>query len=570
MNPHRPCIALLALAFGMQACDGRESESTAERGATSAVGPAGGVEEEAAWFTETAKESGLDFRHRSGQGEVLLIPEIMCGGVALIDVEGDGDLDVYLVQGGRIGGSSGPDVTNRLYENDGRGNFRDITERSGSGDARYGIGVASGDHDGDGDPDLLVTNLGRNTMFRNEGDGIFTDVTESTGLAAEEFSSSASFFDMDGDGDLDLYVCNYLEWSPETEIECRNTLGQPDYCAPATYSAPASDRLYRNRGDGVFEDVSLASGIAAKPGTGLGVAAADFDGDGRLDLFVANDGMPDLLWMNQGDGTFIDEAARSGCALDSSGVAKAGMGVAIEDLEADGDQDLLVCNLWRETDSLFLNDGKGRFVDATARRGLAGIPKTFTRFGLGFRDFDQDGYLDLFQANGRVAVLASRHGGGGRYDEPNLVFRGSETRFKEVRPRGGTADLLVGTSRGAAFGDLDDDGDVDVVVVNRDGSCHLLRNDVVSPGHWIGIRVLDATGGDAIGAMVEVVAGDRRWRRQVRTDGSYLSASDPRVHVGIGSANEVDPIRVTWPDGTVSSHESNGVDRLVTIRRGLD
>ncbi|MEE2907930.1 MAG: CRTAC1 family protein [Planctomycetota bacterium] len=560
----RSCYSsgLLACALLMSACGGGDDATP-----STSKGTAQGKTASETWFSDQVNASGITFTHVSGHEDDFYIPEIMAGGVALFDMDSDGDLDVYFVQGGSlIDPASNP--PNQLYENMGDGRFQDVTEASGTGDRGYGIGVATGDYNNDGHIDLLVTNVGRNTLYRNDGSGTFTDVSEKAGLDAEAYSASASFFDADQDGDLDLYVCNYLvNWTPERELECKNTLNQRDYCAPTAYKAPAPDHFYRNDGNGQFTDMSSESGIAAVPGTGLGVVAADFTGNGQLDVFVANDGMADRLWVRQPDGTYQDQALVAGCAMDMSGKAKAGMGVSVADLDEDQDQDLIVCNLWRETDSLYLNDGRGMFQDATIRTGLAATPKTFTRFGLGFVDFDNDGYLDLYEANGRVARLARNHADD-HYAEPNILFRGEAgPRFVEVMPRGGTSEPLISTSRGAAFGDLDNDGRLDIIVINRDAQPHVLRNVVTDAGNWSQVRVLDKNGRDALGARVHVTTGDRTLTRQVRTDGSYCAANDPRIHVGLGSAQTVDDVSVTWPDGTQQSFGPQPVNTILELRR---
>ena len=563
MNPSRASL-LLALSIFNTVLPGCGDESLSPSTATKEDVSTNTAS--APWFKDTIETSGIDFIHDSGSNGLFRIPEIMCGGVALLDVDDDGDLDAYLVQSGPSADPSVPGGPNQLYLNHGDGTFQNVTsDRGDVGDARYGIGVTTADYDLDGDLDLFVTNLGRNTLLQNDGSGHFTDVTSAAGLLDEEFSASATFFDADGDNDLDLYVCNYLVWSPDTEIECKNTLGQPDYCAPMAYSAPAADRLYRNEGNGTFQDISEIAGITSAPGTGLGVAAADFDQDGRNDLFVANDGMPDRLWMNQGGGVFKDLALISGCAMDSSGKAKAGMGVCIEDVDDNGYMDILVCNLWRETDSLFINDGKGRFTDITTRAGLAGTPKTYTRFGIGLHDFNHDGHLDLFEANGRVANLATRHGDASPYDEPNLVFRGSNTRFIEVKPRGATTTPLYATSRGAAFGDINGDGATDVVVINRDAPPHVLMNVSPKEGHWLRVEPLDQSGGPAIGAIIKVTHGDRTLTRQIRTDGSYLSANDPRAHFGLHPGAISTTVSVQWPDGNTLTLDQVELNRALLL-----
>jgi len=519
------------------------------------------------WFEDRADASGVDFIHQSGHQTEFYSPEIVAGGLALLDVDGDGLLDIYLVQSGQIRATADEGPGNQLYHNRGDGSFEDWTASSGADDRGYGMGAASGDFDNDGVMDIYVTNVGPNVLFKGNGDGTFIDVTEKAGVGDSGFGSSAAFVDFDHDGDLDLYVANYLDWSVETERECANSAGQRDYCAPGVYNAPSIDVLYRNRGDGTFEDITEAAGIAAAFGTGLGVACGDFTGNGWEDVFVANDGRPDQLWVNLGTGKFEDRGLRLGCALDNNGVAKAGMGVAAADIDDDGDLDLLVSNLRRESDSLFINQGT-HFQDATAVSGLGLIGRAFTRFGTGWADFDNDGVLDLYQANGRVVTDVDGHRSSDPFAEPNLVYRGIRGgRFEELAQRGGTENALIHTSRGAAFGDLDNDGGIDVVVMNRDGAPYLLYNTVGGAGHWLTVRVLDDHGRDAIGASVTIELDGRRVRRDVRTAYSYCAASDPRVHFGLGARTSVPKLVVRWVDGLETTHPVPGVDRILEIRR---
>jgi len=518
------------------------------------------------WFEEVSAASGVGFRCESGHRDALLFPEIILGGCALFDMDGDEDLDLYLVQGGRVDAPD-PSTPNRLYRNDGGLRFTDVTEGSGAEDPRYGVGVAAGDCDGDGDPDLYVTNVGRNTLLRNDGGGKFTDVTERSGTGSAAWGTSTAFLDHDADGDLDLFVVNYVNWSPEGEMDCYNDFGVRDYCLPTNYGAPAGDVLFRNEGDGTFTDVSEAAGLRTAFGNGLGVACADWDGDGRTDVFVANDTMMNQLWLNRGDGTFLDEALLRGCALDEHGKAKAGMGVATADLDGDLDLDLLVVNLAQETDSYFSNDGEF-FSDRTATHGPGAASRPYTRFGVGFADFDNDGTLDLYEANGRVQ-LSAEPPTDDAYAEPNLLLRGTPGGgFETVEPAGGTREPLVATSRGAAFGDLDGDGGVDVVVVNRDGPAHVLRNVVKGRGAWISFRVAERSGGDALGATVTATVDGRRVRRDVASAYSYCAANDPRVHLGLGPASRVTDVRVRWVDGTEESFGDFEAGRAVTLRRG--
>lgn len=496
------------------------------------------------WFVDVAGPAGVQFVLETRIADRPMLPEIVAGGGAAADFDGDGRLDLYLVQATGEGG-------NRLFRNLGDLRFEDASRESGTtDDSRFGMGAATGDFDGDGDVDLYISNLGRDTLLRNDGNLRFVDVTEAAGLGDEGFSAGATFFDADGDGDLDLFVTRYVDWSPETELDCRQPSGSLDYCAPSQYDRPSTDLLYRNDGDGSFTDVSSESGIRSSTGTGLGVVFVDVDDDGRQDLFVANDGMPDHLWMNRGGFRFEESAIRAGCDRDLSGLAKAGMGVAVEDVDDDDDWDILVCNLGGETDSLHINEG-GRFVDGTARAGLGAATRRFTRFGLGLVDFDRDGHLDLFAANGRVGVGNRTYDPSDPYAEPDLLLRGDgKGRFRVVADAG--ADLQnPRTSRGAIFGDFDDDGGVDVVVVDRESPVRLLHN--VSPGNgcWLVVDVRGPLGGAAIGAKVSVEVGDRTIHRTVRTDGSYLSARDPRVHFGLGDLDEVSMIRIRWPDGRI-------------------
>ncbi len=503
----------------------------------------------APWFEEIAQASGLEFTHRSGHaGATFRLPEIMGGGAALFDMDGDGDLDALLVQSGVPGAvDTGP--RHRLFRNDGRGRFTDATAGSGVDVPGYGMGVATGDYDGDGDLDLYLTNLGGNGLLRNDGGGRFTDVTVSAGVGGSGWSTSATFFDADGDGDLDLFVTRYLDWQPARERQCFSLTGVVDYCSPKNYDAPTTDLFFRNDGRGRFTDASAAAGLGAARGNGLGVIVDDVNGDGRPDVFVANDGTPNHLWINDGHGRFVESALRWGVAIDQDGAPKAGMGVHAADPDDDGDNDLLVMNLDTESDSFFRNDGTF-FVDATNAVGLRVASRRYTRFGMAMVDFDNDGRLDLYEANGRVGLQGETFAAD-PYAEPNLLFRGvAGPRFEELSPRGGTVRPLIATSRAAAFGDIDNDGGVDVLVANRDGAPYLLRNVAPSRGHWALLSVRNQKGSDAFGAVLTVAAGGRTWRRDVRSGYSYLAANDPRVHIGLGGATVIDQVDVRWPDGT--------------------
>ncbi|MFT7167552.1 MAG: hypothetical protein ACI80K_000673 [Paracoccaceae bacterium] len=520
----------------------------------------------APWFTEVAEASGLgEFRHESGADGRFLMPEIMTTGAALVDVNGDGHLDVYLAQAGGVDQPREDRPGNQLYLGDGQGHFRNVSDSSGADDQGYAMGVATGDYDGDGDVDLYVSNLERNALLQNNGSGQFTDVTDASGTGGSSWSASAAFVDADADGDLDLFVTSYIYWAIDGEIDCRSPQGIRTYCSPKSYGAAAPDTYFENQGDGSFLDASERVGLRAEFGNGLGVVCADFDLDGRPEIFVANDGTPNQLWDPQPDGTFKETALITGCAVDVQGAAKAGMGVSVADIDADGDEDLLVVNLSGEDDSFYRNDG-GQFVDRTPARGLAVVSRRRTRFGVALRDFNLDGYLDLFHANGRV-TQPERAVDGDPFAEENVLLQGNATgRFEEVLPRGGVATALAATSRSAAFGDIDGDGDVDILIHNRDAGVHLLRNDIAQPGQAVTFELLTKSGSPAISAAVFVqLPGKGEARYEIRTADSYGAASTPLVHVSAGAATL--SYRVVWADGTAgSAGQATGGDRL-TLRQ---
>jgi hypothetical protein len=536
-----------------------------------------------AWFEDVSETAGPVFEYVSGHRERHLFPEIMGGGAALFDLEGDGDLDVYFVQGGSLY-EDGERPGNRLWRNTGRGQgiaFEDVTEGSGADDAGYGMGVAAGDADGDGDVDLYVTNVGANVLLLNDGgDGAphFTDVTETAGVGDPGWGTSAAFLDYDRDGDLDLYVVNYVVWSRTGDLECFSRSGQPDYCSPVSFNAPQPDVLYRNDGRGAggvprFTDVSVEAGLRTAFGNGLGVAWGDFDGDGWNDVFVANDQTENQFWHNRlgssggfKDRIFEDLAMEVGCAVDENGRAKAGMGTVAGDVDDDGDLDLLVVNLQAQSDSFFRNEG-AYFLDDTPRVGLGTASRPYTRFGVGWIDFDNDGWPDVFEVDGRVTLPEQVAAPGDPFAEVNVLLRGtSEGRFEQVAPAGGTAEPLAATSRAAAFGDLDGDGGIDVVVVNRDARAHVLRNVVPERGHWVRFRVLDRHGSDALGAAVTLMLGERDVRRDVQVAYSYCASNDPRVHFGLGDETIARDVKVRWPDGRVEELGDLEADRDHVIR----
>jgi hypothetical protein len=499
--------------------------------------------------------------------------EIGGSGAALVDYDNDGDLDVYLVQGEMLGDGLPATLPppaapgDRLFRNDPvaasgaptRARFVDVTERAGVRARGYGMGVAAGDIDNDGWVDLYVTNLGPNQMLRNRGDGTFVDVTVASATGDPGWSISAAFVDLDLDGWLDLYVANYTEYRLALDKACYSATGARDYCSPLAYQ-PQPDRLYRNRRDGSFEDVGAAFGIASPARNGLGVATGDFDADGRPDLYVANDQMPNTLWLNRGPGAVSDGALLAGCAVNEVGLAEASMGVAVADFDGDGSDDVFTTHLSGETNTLYLNDGAGFFTDASRPSGLGNPSWMATGFGIGRLDYDLDGRIDLYVANGAVTVIEELARQGSPYPlaQRDQLFRNvGGGRFEETTAVSGAIFDRAEVGRGVAAGDLDLDGDTDLVVINNSGPAWYLDNRLPPTPRlgWLGLRALERPAGrDATGALVSLRAGDLRATRRIATDGSYASSSAPQASfgLGVGAAGTVDAVRVAWPDGGVT------------------
>jgi hypothetical protein len=541
-------------------------------------------------FVDATRQAGIDFVHFNGMSGELYYCEMMGAGVALFDYDADGDLDVYLRQGIMLGpnktlaDASFPPkslpLTDRLYRNDlldisgrqGPLRFTDVTDSSGIAASDYGMGVAAGDFDNDGHVDLYLTNFGRNVLLHNRGDGTFADVTAESGAADPRWSVSAAFLDFDRDGWLDLFVANYTNFTIATHKPCYAPSGARDYCGPQSYD-PVANRLLRNRGDGTFEDVSARAQIVGAYGKALGVSTADFNSDGWIDIYVANDGLPNQLWINQQGAPFKNEALLAGCALNLDGAARAGMGVDAGDFDNDGDEDLFVTNLNTETNTLYVNDGKGWFEDRTTQAGLGAPSLPYTGFGTAWVDFDNDGWLDLMAVNGEVRTIESLARQGDPYPlhQRNQLFRNlGDGRFEEVSASAGAAFELSEVSRGAAFGDVDNDGDTDVVVSNNNGPARLLLNRTDNRKHWLGLRLVDSDGKrDMLGGRATVVRADGpSLMRRARADGSYASANDPRVLVGLGDSTDVVAVRVLWPNGAAESFATVAIDEYTSLIEG--
>lgn len=526
----------------------------------------------AARFTDATAEAGIAFRHVSGAGPKYLLPEVMGGGAAWLDYDGDGRLDAFLVDSGAMAASGGAARApgHRLFRNRGDGRFDDVTAAAFSAPFDgYGMGAAVADYDGDGDADLYLTNLGPNRLYRNDG-GRFVDATAESGTGDPGWSTTAVFFDADGDADLDLFVGNYVAWRETPaflEKACRGFGGARDYCSPQSYAARSYASFFRNLGGGRFRDDSDAAGFRTKPGTALGALAVDFDGDGRRDLYVANDQMPSFAWLNRGESGFVEDGVRLGVAVDELGKSQAGMGLDAADVDGDLRFDLWKVHLDRESHVLYLNRGD-YFEDRTAAFGLAAPTRPRTGFGTAFMDADCDGLLDLFVANGRVEAATSPEDPSDPYAERGQFLRQiAPGRFVDATADAGPALAAVRSSRGAAFGDYDDDGDLDVLVCDRDRPARLLRNDSPRRGAWFGVRVVDARGADLPDARVEIaLPGGRRFVDETRTAYSYAAANDPRVLFGLGAATEVAEVVVTAPGGARRVAGPHPVGRYVVVR----
>lgn len=575
------CAAGLLLAVASAACSGGAPSSDAQMAGKGSESPSASAPAPVEWFTESAQAAGIDFTHVNGASGKFYYPEILPPGVALFDFDNDGDLDVYLVQGHSLDAPrADPSLRGRLYRNDlevkadGQRSlhFTDVTAQSGINATAYGFGVTTGDIDNDGFVDLYLTSFGGCQLYHNNGNGTFTDVTASSGVANQPgFAVSAAFLDYDRDGRLDLYVGNNVNYRGlDKETVCPNPAGARDYCPPQIYGG-LRDRLYHNVGNGRFADVTARALPGLRPRPALGVATADFDGDGWIDIYVANDGEDNMLWLNQKDGTFKESGLAAGAAVTAEGKAEASMGVDAGDVDNDGDEDLVMTELTSQGFNLYVNDGTARFRDQGALSGLGPASTQYTGWGTTWFDFDNDGLLDTFSANGTIIALEGHDQMAFPYDQHRLLFQNrGNGRLENVTSQAGASFEMSESGRGAAFGDIDNDGDVDVLVGNDAGRTRLLINNIGNRQHWLGLRLVGASARrDMLGAKVGVTSqdGTTRWRR-VRTDGSYASANDPRVLVGLGDSAAPVRIRVLWPDGQREGWDESGIDRWMTLTQG--
>ena len=520
-------------------------------------------------FNDITGPSGITFKHALSP-EKKYIAESMSGGVALLDYDNDGYLDIFLVNSLTVELLKANKQTRSvLYHNNRDGTFSDVTDKARVGDVGWGMGCAVGDFNNDGFDDLYVTSIGPDHLFKNNGNGTFTDVTQKAGVSDPRFSTGAAFLDYDNDGKLDLFVTNYVGF----DINNLPTFGEgptcqfkgvPVQCGPRGLPG-AGDSLFHNNGDGTFTDVSKKAGVADSRGYyGLGVVGSDFDGDGWIDIFVANDSTPNFLYHNNGNGTFSDIGFESGTALDKNGNEQGCMGVTLGDYDHDGLLDLFITNFDDEYNVLYRNAGRGSFVDVSYESGVAMISLPYVGWGTKFFDYDNDGWLDLFVANGHAYPQRDR------YRQRKLLHRNNrDGTFSEVAAQVGSALMEERASRGTAFGDIDNDGDVDIVVNDLDSAPQLLRNDGGNKNNWILVKTIGTKSNrNGIGAKVKVVSGDLTQLDEVRSGGSYISQNDLRLHFGLEKRTTVDLIQVRWPSGAVDTLTNVSVNKIVTVKEG--
>jgi enediyne biosynthesis protein E4 len=518
-------------------------------------------------FTDQTAAAGIRFRHENGAFGKKYLPETMGAGVAVLDFDGDGHPDLLFANSRAWPGRGGPRATPTLYRNRGDGTFADVTQAAGLGFEMYGMGVAAADYDNDGRTDVYLTGLGGNRLLHNEG-GRFSDVTRAAGVAGGGFSTGAAFFDYDNDGRLDLLVTNYVQWSEDKDLFCTLDGRAKSYCTPESYTGDSAT-LYRNAGGGRFEDVTERARLRNASAKALGIALLDYDGDGWTDVFLANDTQPNNLYRNNRDGTFSDAAMRAGVAFSEAGVARAGMGVDAADYDGSGRPSLVIGNFANEMVALYHNEGTGLFIDEAPTSTIGQSSLLSLTFGCFFFDYDLDGRLDIFAVNGHVADDIEAVQSRVKYAQPPHLFRNlGGGRFEDVSAMLGEAFRRTMVGRGAAYADLDGDGDLDVVVTTNGGPARLLRNEGGNRNHWLRIRLRGTRSNrDGIGAKVTVVAGGAKQWALVRTGSSYLSQSDLAPTFGLGAATKAH-LEVTWPSGRSEVIGELAADREVLIEEG--
>src|ERR1700741_4348308 len=517
-----------------------------------------------------AGKSGIRWVHSSGKSPEKYLPETTGAGCAFFDYDNDGWMDIYLVNSGKCDFfTPDPPLRNALYKNNRDGTFTDVTEKAGVASSGFGQGVAVGDYDADGFPDLYVSQYGRSILYHNNGDGTFTDVTEKAGVAAPGWASSAVWFDYDNDGLLDLFVGRFGDFSKSKSISC-GEVGRRRYCLPRMFQ-PMPSWLFHNNGDGTFTDVSKESGIANSLGKALGVVATDINNDGLIDLFVANDTVANFLFANRGKGRFEEIGLQADVAYNAEGQSRSGMGCDSADFNEDGWMDLFVANINEEIFSLYQNNRDETFEDKAMELGIGMATRSISGWGLKFFDYDNDGNLDLFLANGHPDDLIEEVYSGVKYNEPLLLFQNTGTGFKKISAQRGAAFAKSFSARGMAIGDFNNDGAVDVLISVNDGAPVLLRNNNVGRNHWLGVRLVGKKSNpDAIGARITYQAGDLKRSRMKGGGGSFLSSNDPRLVLGTGKQNKIAWLEVRWPQpsGAVERFTDLPIDRYITIVEG--
>jgi len=518
-------------------------------------------------FVDITSAAGIHWNLKTIVPGAPYLIETMGGGGGFIDYNNDGRLDIYLVcysQATQPAGASR--LRDALYRNNGDGSFTDVTELAGISNSMRGMGLAIGDYDNNGWPDIYVTGYGASKLYRNNGNGTFTDVTERAGVNNKLWGSSAAYFDYDNDGYLDLFVCNYLSYD-EANLPC-TFYGDKPYCSIQKFKGSPS-KLFHNNRDGTFTDVSEKAGVANPNGKGLGVVTLDYDNDGRVDLFQANDAAANFLYHNNGNGTFSEVALEAGVAFDPNGNARGGMGVDAADIDGDGYLELFVANFSGETNALFHNERNGLFTETTNKLGLGTVSIPMSGFGANFFDYNNDGLVDIFVLNGHPFEPINKIVPETTYAEPPFLFEQTTTGFRDVAAEHGTALKKFYSGRGSAVGDFDNDGDSDLLLTNVGEPPVLLRNDGGNQNHWLGIRLIGTKSNrDSIGAKVVITAGGKRWTKQLLGGRSYCSASDTRLLFGLGETTSLQTVKVWWPSGERSSLKDVRLNQYLTIKEG--